>query len=93
MVTKWALSQRGKRELTPHLPKVFILRWMEVSCLTDGRLTVASQLMEHETHLNREDFKRVDGEHQAVNHFVRLLGKGPWEGHKGFTKKSKVTTI
>lgn len=76
MVTKWPLSQQGKHELTPHLLKVFILRWMEVSCSTDGRLMVATPLMEDRTDLNMEDFKGLDRVHQTIDHFAFLWSKG-----------------
>lgn len=31
------------------------------------------------THLHVDDFKGPDGEHQAVDHFVRLWSKSSWE--------------
>lgn len=51
---------------------------MEVSCLTNHQLVVATSMMKDETNLHIEDFKSFDGENQAVHDLVGFLGKGTW---------------
>lgn len=91
MVTKWPLSQRGNTSSRLIWPK----------CLPSGGRSWAAPLTAelrwrggtHDgTHLHVDDFKGPDGEHQAVDHFVRLWSKSSWETRRRDSSKHNDVT-